>query len=88
MTLSESHTGMDAVVLSQVHYDHVGGFHLSSMDASQIERVVLGIKKAGCRMVAPCHCSGDLARSEFKKAYGQDFILVGAGKTVILHDAF
>jgi len=66
----------------------LGGFHLSSMDPSQIERVVLGIKKAGCKMVAPCHCSGDLARSEFEKAYGKDFILVGAGKTIIIYDAF
>jgi 7,8-dihydropterin-6-yl-methyl-4-(beta-D-ribofuranosyl)aminobenzene 5'-phosphate synthase len=66
----------------------LGGFHLSSMDPSQIERVVLGIKKAGCKMVAPCHCSGDLARSEFEKAYRKDFILVGAGKTIVIHDAF
>ncbi len=66
----------------------LGGFHLSSMDPSQIERVVQGIKKAGCKKVAPCHCSGDLARREFEKAYGRDFILVGAGKTILIHDAF
>jgi 7,8-dihydropterin-6-yl-methyl-4-(beta-D-ribofuranosyl)aminobenzene 5'-phosphate synthase len=75
-------------MLKREIYLVLGGFHLSSMDHSQIERVVQGIKKAGCKKVAPCHCSGDLARSEFEKAYGKNFILVGVGKTIIIHDAF
>jgi len=29
--------------------------------------------------VAPCHCSGDLARSIFEREYGEDFIRVGVG---------
>lgn len=66
----------------------LGGFHLSSMNRSQIDKIVSGIRKAGCKKVAPCHCSGDLARSRFEKAYGKDFILAGAGKTLIIHDAF
>jgi len=75
-------------ILKREIYLVLGGFHLSSMDRSQIEKVVLGIKKAGCKKVAPCHCSGDLARSQFEKAYGKDFILVGVGKTIIIQDAF
>ena len=33
----------------------------------------------------PCHCSGNLARKLFKKAYGKDFIPVGVGKTIEIH---
>ena len=42
----------------------------------------------GVENVAPCHCSGDLARQLFEKAYGKDFILAGAGKRIIITDAF
>lgn len=31
-------------------------------------------------MVAPCHCSGDLARRAFENVYGKNFIRVGMGK--------
>jgi 7,8-dihydropterin-6-yl-methyl-4-(beta-D-ribofuranosyl)aminobenzene 5'-phosphate synthase len=66
----------------------LGGFHLCGMNLSQLRKTINGVKKTGCRKVAPCHCSGDLARKEFKKAYGKDFICVGAGKTVTIKDAF
>ena len=33
-------------------------------------------------MVAPCHCSGDLARNMFKEAFGDNYIDVGVGKTI------
>jgi 7,8-dihydropterin-6-yl-methyl-4-(beta-D-ribofuranosyl)aminobenzene 5'-phosphate synthase len=42
--------------------------------------IVDGIKKEGVEKVAPCHCSGDLARSTFEKVYGENFILVGVGR--------
>ncbi len=31
-------------------------------------------------MVAPCHCSGDLARSAFENVYEENFIRMGVGK--------
>ncbi len=58
----------------------LGGFHLCWMNVLQIKSIVDGVKKEGVEKVAPCHCSGDLARSTFEKAYGEDFILVGVGK--------
>ena len=58
------------------------------MNLSQVKSVIKGVKKQGVRKVAPCHCSGDLARKQFEKAYGKDFILVGAGKTITIKDAF
>jgi 7,8-dihydropterin-6-yl-methyl-4-(beta-D-ribofuranosyl)aminobenzene 5'-phosphate synthase len=66
----------------------LGGFHLCWMKLSQVMETINGVKKAGCRKVAPCHCSGDLARRQFEEVYGKDFILVGAGKTITIKDAF
>ena len=57
----------------------LGGFHLCRMNALQVKGVVEGIKDEGVRKVAPCHCSGDLARSMFERAYGENFIPVGVG---------
>ena len=58
----------------------LGGFHLSGMGAFQINDTIKEIKNEGVRVVAPCHCSGGLARSLFKKACGEDVILVGVSK--------
>jgi len=66
----------------------VGGFHLCWMSLSKIKKIINGVKKEGVKKVAPCHCSGDLARNQFEKAYGKDCILVGAGKTITIEDAF
>jgi len=57
----------------------MGGFHLISADKATIEGIVEDFRKLGVQKVAPCHCSGDLARSLFEKAYGRDFIRVGVG---------
>jgi 7,8-dihydropterin-6-yl-methyl-4-(beta-D-ribofuranosyl)aminobenzene 5'-phosphate synthase len=69
-------------------YMVLGGFHLCWMNLSQVNKVIKGVKKAGCKKVAPCHCSGDLARKQFKKAYGNDFIRIGVGKTITIENAF
>jgi len=66
----------------------LGGFHLCWMDLSQVKKTIRGVKKTGSKKVGPCHCSGDLARDQFKKAYGDDFILIGVGKTIRIEDAF
>ncbi len=58
----------------------LGGFHLCWMNPLQIKGIVNGVEKEGVEMVAPCHCSGDLARSAFEKVYGENFIRVGVGK--------
>jgi 7,8-dihydropterin-6-yl-methyl-4-(beta-D-ribofuranosyl)aminobenzene 5'-phosphate synthase len=69
-------------------YMVLGGFHLCWMNLSQVSKVIKGVKKARCKKVAPCHCSGDLARKQFEKAYGNDFIRIGVGKTVTIENAF
>ncbi|MBE9573557.1 MAG: MBL fold metallo-hydrolase [Proteobacteria bacterium] len=75
-------------LLTSEVYLVLGGFHLCWMSLSQVKRIISGVKEEGVKKVAPCHCSGDLARKQFRKAYGKDFILVGAGKTITIKDAF
>jgi 7,8-dihydropterin-6-yl-methyl-4-(beta-D-ribofuranosyl)aminobenzene 5'-phosphate synthase len=58
----------------------LGGFHLCWMNPLQLKGIVNGVKKEEVKMVAPCHCSGDLARSAFENVYGDNFIRVGVGK--------
>jgi 7,8-dihydropterin-6-yl-methyl-4-(beta-D-ribofuranosyl)aminobenzene 5'-phosphate synthase len=57
----------------------MGGFHLGGTSQATIESIVEDFRELGVQKVAPCHCSGDLARSIFERAYGEDFILVGVG---------
>jgi len=66
----------------------LGGFHLCWMNAWNIKKIINGVKKEKVEKVAPCHCSGDLARKHFKKVYAKDFILVGCGKKIRIKDAF
>ena len=66
----------------------LGGFHLCWMNAWNIKKIVNGIKKEKVEKVAPCHCSGNLARKLFEKTYGEDFILVGCGKKIKIKNAF
>ena len=75
-------------ILSSEVYLVLGGFHLCSMNVSQVKSIIEGVKKEGVQKVAPCHCSGDLARKQFEKAYGKDFIRAGVGKTITIKDAF
>jgi len=69
-------------------YLALGGFHLCWMNPRQIKGIVKGVKEQKVKKVAPCHCSGDLARKFFEKTYGKDFILSGAGKKITIKDAF
>jgi len=64
----------------------LGGFHLCWLNALQIKGIVNGVKKEGVEKVAPCHCSGELARNTFEKAYGGNFILVGVGKKLEIRE--
>ncbi|MBW2324375.1 MAG: MBL fold metallo-hydrolase [Deltaproteobacteria bacterium] len=66
----------------------LGGFHLCWMKLSQVKKIISGVKKESVKKVAPCHCSGDLARKQFKKVFVKDFILVGVGKTIKIKNAF
>jgi 7,8-dihydropterin-6-yl-methyl-4-(beta-D-ribofuranosyl)aminobenzene 5'-phosphate synthase len=57
----------------------MGGFHLLNKNASEIDRVIRGLKDMGVQKVAPSHCTGEEAILQFKKAWGENFISGGCG---------
>lgn len=61
----------------------LGGFHLFGSSRKEIEAVIEGLKKQGVRYVAPCHCTGVIARKLFMKAFGTGFIDAGVGKVIV-----
>jgi metal-dependent hydrolase (beta-lactamase superfamily II) len=58
------------------------------MNEWQIRGIVNGLKKEGVRKLAPSLCSGDACKRIFKKAYGNNCVLIGAGKRLDMVDAF
>jgi 7,8-dihydropterin-6-yl-methyl-4-(beta-D-ribofuranosyl)aminobenzene 5'-phosphate synthase len=57
----------------------MGGFHLGGTSESQIDSIVRRAQELGVRFVAPCHCSGALARKKFGQAYGNRYLPAGVG---------
>lgn len=60
----------------------MGGFHLMAKSDSEIEMIILNMKKLGVRYVGPCHCTGERARELFKRGFGNHFIETGVGKAI------
>ena len=60
----------------------MGGFHLGGASASKIESIIENFVEMEVEKVGPCHCSGDLARSLFKKRFGLNYIECGVGMEI------
>ena len=60
----------------------LGGFHLGGASATQITSIIEDFEELGVEKVAPCHCSGDQARSLFKEHFGLNYIECGVGKRI------
>jgi len=63
-------------------YLSLGGYHLMDRRRPELEQIVRGFKELGVQKAAPTHCAGDTTRAVFKELYREDYIEVGAGKTV------
>jgi 7,8-dihydropterin-6-yl-methyl-4-(beta-D-ribofuranosyl)aminobenzene 5'-phosphate synthase len=61
-----------------------GGFHLGGEPPSRIESIVEEFRLLSVRKVAPCHCSGEGARSLFRQKFGADYLESGVGKRIRL----
>lgn len=57
----------------------MGGFHLLSASRADVAGIIEAFRRLGVNKVAPSHCTGDAARSQFRQAFGPDFIEGGAG---------
>jgi 7,8-dihydropterin-6-yl-methyl-4-(beta-D-ribofuranosyl)aminobenzene 5'-phosphate synthase len=65
-------------------YMVLGGFYLSGIEQHQINEIINIIKNQGVAIIAPSHCSDDFATRLFERGYGENFILLGAGKRLQL----
>lgn len=65
-------------------YMVLGGYYLSGIEQHQINEIINIIKNQGVAMIAPSHCSDDFARRLIERGYGENFILLGAGKRLQL----
>jgi 7,8-dihydropterin-6-yl-methyl-4-(beta-D-ribofuranosyl)aminobenzene 5'-phosphate synthase len=64
----------------------MGGFHLGGASTARLQGIISQFRNLGVKYVGPCHCSGDTARELFEQEYGINFILVGLGKVITIHD--
>jgi 7,8-dihydropterin-6-yl-methyl-4-(beta-D-ribofuranosyl)aminobenzene 5'-phosphate synthase len=58
----------------------MGGFHLGQSSEEAVAKIAAEMKRLGVRFIAPSHCTGDVARAIFKRAFGDDYIESGVGK--------
>ena len=66
----------------------IGGFHLIDNQANDLPRseilpVIEGVKNLGVKKCSATHCTGGLAISLFKEAFGEDYEAVGTGRTLV-----
>jgi len=62
----------------------MGGFHLGGANSARLEAIIADFRELGVQQVAPCHCTGDLARQMFAEAYGDDCTLAGVGQQFVI----
>lgn len=60
----------------------MGGFHLAGKTKNEISSIIIQLKDLGVENVAPCHCSGDLARTMFEESFGENYIDSGVGRII------
>ena len=65
-------------------YLAVGGWHLGGASSTQLKSINDAFRQLGVEKVAPCHCSGDETRRQFKQYYGGDYIESGVGRRIPL----
>lgn len=85
-----AHPGIAGIVrkagrlLNKRIYLVVGGFHLNSMTADEINGVIREFKEMGVQRVGATHCTGDQAIKMFRQAWGDDFVESGCGAVIEL----
>ena len=60
----------------------MGGFHLEWASKGKIKTIISSFEELGVRYVGPCHCTGEKSRLLFKEHFGDNYLEVGAGKTI------
>ncbi|MBD3359486.1 MAG: MBL fold metallo-hydrolase [Candidatus Buchananbacteria bacterium] len=64
----------------------LGGFHLDSAGLEKTKNIVQAFKDLNVKYAAPCHCSGEITQRLFEEEYKENYIEIGAGKSIRLAD--
>jgi 7,8-dihydropterin-6-yl-methyl-4-(beta-D-ribofuranosyl)aminobenzene 5'-phosphate synthase len=72
------------IVPDEEVYLAVGGWHLSGASSTQLQSIIASFHQLGVKKVAPCHCSGDETRRQFKQDYSDDYIEAGVGRRIMI----
>jgi 7,8-dihydropterin-6-yl-methyl-4-(beta-D-ribofuranosyl)aminobenzene 5'-phosphate synthase len=72
-------------ILNKEIYLVLGGFHLLQHTDEQVQDIIASFKSMGIRYCGATHCTGDKAITAFRKAYGDHFVELGAGRTIHLN---
>ena len=62
----------------------IGGFHMLRDEPEKIQAAIDELKRLGVRKIAGSHCTGDKAMSMIAKAWGPDFVRIGAGTSLTI----
>jgi 7,8-dihydropterin-6-yl-methyl-4-(beta-D-ribofuranosyl)aminobenzene 5'-phosphate synthase len=60
----------------------LGGFHLLEETTPDIQHIADNLPELGVEKVAPCHCSGEIARKVFSERYTSNYIDCATGTTM------
>ncbi|MEW6557696.1 MAG: MBL fold metallo-hydrolase [Elusimicrobiota bacterium] len=80
-----SHPGIIAIIkkVKQVFSEPVGlvlgGFHLHDKLEFEVQQIAREFRDLGVEKIAPCHCTGALAKEVFRKEYGGNFVEIKTG---------
>jgi len=83
-----SHTGIEEILSAASKIDsrfHIvfGGLHLVTTSEPEIDAIVENLRtKWKLQKIAPGHCTGEAAFLRLRKAFGDDYIYAGAGRTI------
>ena len=62
-----------------------GGFHLLQKSEKEMIEIIAAMKQLGVVKCGATHCTGDNQIKLFRDSFGDDFVELGAGNTIILN---
>ncbi|MCD6245529.1 MBL fold metallo-hydrolase [candidate division WOR-3 bacterium] len=81
-----SHRGIVNIVKSAISQSNcsgvkgiLGGFHMLNENEEDVNREMSALKKINPKIIAPCHCTGEIAIHKFKKMFSQNYFHIKTG---------
>jgi len=62
----------------------LGGFHLMHHSEKEINTIINQLNELGVQKCGATHCTGDTQIDLFKQAFGNNYVVMGTGKTITL----